>query len=62
VADDGGKITPTMLVLLIQAVIAVVVLVGYMILTLTGHDGTPMLTVLVGQGVGAGVQATARAG
>lgn len=38
-----------------NVVIAIVILICYTVLTALDHDGTPLLTILVGQGIAAGV-------
>jgi hypothetical protein len=51
--------TPTSLVALrYHLLFAGAVLLGYVAVTLFGLDGNPLLGVLAGQGVGAGIQET----
>lgn len=44
------------LVFLTQIGIAMMTIIAYVALTITNHDGTPLITLLAGQGVGAAVQ------
>lgn len=41
--------------LIIHGVIAVALIAAYVVLTVTGHDGTVILGLLGGQGIGAGI-------
>jgi len=44
------------MVFLTQVAIAAMTIIAYVALTLTNHDGTPLLTLLAGQGIGGFVQ------
>jgi len=46
----------TTVILLSQLAVVITVIVVYTVLTVTGFDGTPVLTILAGQGIGAGIQ------
>lgn len=46
--------------LVVHAVISVALVVAYVIVTVTGHDGDPLLTLLAGYIVGVGAQAGLR--
>lgn len=54
----SGTVTKTQLI--IGAVIAGMLLTGYVIVTVTNHDGTALLTALVGWLAGVGVAPATR--
>lgn len=41
----------------LHTVVAIAIIACYTVLTALGHDGTPVLTLLGGQALGAGAQA-----